>query len=124
MYEIRIDKEKNRLYLMFSAIADETEMQEIVENIRRECGKLKNGFTCLTDLRKYNPVEGIYEKYIRETQQDLIDAGMSKVVRVRSPMGTMAHFQFDNISYEIGYHAQNVTSIEEGEKILDRENSE
>ncbi len=123
MHEITIDKKKNRLYLMFGAIEDEAEMQEIVENIRRECAKLKSGFTCLTDLRKYNPQKGIYEKYIRETQQNLLEAGMSKVVRVRSPMGTMAHFQFDNISYEVGYHAQNVTSIEEGEKILDQENA-
>lgn len=121
MYEIKIDTEKNRLYLMFGPIEDEAEMKKIVKQIKSECKKLKKGFTCLTDLRKYDPVTGIFEKYIRETQQSLIDAGMSKVVRVRRPMGAMAHFQFDNVSYEVGYHAPNVTTIEEGEKILDRE---
>jgi hypothetical protein len=82
---------------------------------------LQKGFSCLTDLRKYDPVDGIFEKYIKEAQQALIKAGMLKVVRVRRPMGSMAHFQFDNVSYEVGYHAPNVTSIEEGERILDKE---
>ncbi len=123
MYEIRIDKHKNRLYLKFGTIEDEAEMQEIVREIRKESKKLKKGFTCLTDLRKYDPVEGIYEKYIREVQEHLLSAGMSKVARVRSPMGSIAHFQFDNVSYEVGYHAPNVTTLEEGEAILDQETS-
>lgn len=121
MYEITIDKKKNRLYLMFGPIEDEIEMKKIVKEIKVECKKLKKGFTCLTDLRKYDPATGLQDDYIRQTQLDLIDAGMSKVVRVRRPMGTMAHFQFDNISYELGYHAPNVTTIEEGERLLDKE---
>jgi len=119
MYEIKLDMDKNRLYLTFGKIEDEAEMLEIVQNIKSRCKQLKNGFTCLTDLRKYDPVNGIYEKYIKEVQQSLIEAGMSRVVRVRRPMGSMAHFQFDNVSYEVGYHAPNVTSIEEGERLLD-----
>ncbi len=123
MYEIKIDKNKNRLYLTFGNIEDEAEMQEIVSEIRKESKKLKKGFTCLTDLRRYDPVEGIYEKYIREVQEHLLAAGMSKVARVRRPMGSIAHFQFDNVSYEVGYHAPNVTTLEEGEAILDQETS-
>ena len=119
MYEIKLDMDKNRLYLTFGKIEDEAEMQEIVQNIKSQSRKLKNGFTCLTDLRKYDPVNGIYEKYIKESQEALIESGMSRVVRVRRPMGSMAHFQFDNVSYEVGYHAPNVTSIEEGERMLD-----
>ena len=106
---------------MFGPIEDEAEMEKIVKDIKIECKKLKKGFTCLTDLRKYDPATGLQDEYIRQTQMDLIAAGMSKVVRVRRPMGTMAHFQFDNISYEVGYHASNVTTIEEGERLLDKE---
>ena len=121
MYEIKINKEKNRIYLIFGTIENEAEMKEIVQTVRDECRKLEKGFTCLTDLRKYDPAKGIHDEYIRQSQEDLIKAGMSKVVRVRRPMGAMAHFQFNNISYEVGYHAPNVTSIEEGERLLDKE---
>lgn len=121
MHEITIDKNKNRLYLVFGPIEDESEMKEINEKIKSECKKLKKGFTCLTDLRKYDPENGMLDEYIRESQEALIEAGLAKVVRVRRPMGAMAHFQFNNVSYEVGYHAPNVTSIEEGERLLDEE---
>ncbi len=121
MYQVRIDHEKNRLYLTIGSIKDEAEMQEINATILSECKKLKKGFTCLTDLRKYDPNHGFYDIYIREVQEALIKSGISKVVRVRRPLGTIAQYQFDNISYELGYHAPHVTTIEEGEKILDEE---
>ena len=49
----------------------------------------------------------------------MIEAGMSKVVRVRRETGLLGHFQFDNASMNVGYHAENVTSMEDAEKILD-----
>ncbi len=122
MYQVRADKKKNRLYLTFGTIEDEAEMLEIIETIRSESKKLKKGFTCLTDLRRYDPEKGIFDKHIKTTQESLVKAGMAKVVRVRSPMGSMAHFQFNNLSYvshEKGYYAPNVTTVEEGERLLD-----
>jgi len=41
------------------------------------------------------------------------------VVRVRRETGLLGHFQFDNASMDVGYHAENVTSMEDAEKILD-----
>ena len=120
MHEVKVDTEKNRIYLMFAKIEGEEEMQVMLDKIIEACGQLKSGFSCLTDLRKYDPVDGIFEKYIKKAQEALIDAGMKRVVRIRRPMGSMAHYQFDNISYELGYHAPNVTSMEEGEALLDR----
>jgi len=119
MHEVKVDPEKNRLYLMFAKIEGEAEMQAMLDKIIEACGQLKSGFSCLTDLRKYDPVDGIFEDYIKKAQEALIDAGMKRVVRIRRPMGSMAHYQFDNISYELGYHAPNVTSVEEGEALLD-----
>lgn len=119
MHEVKVDPEKNRLYLMFGKIEGEAEMQVMLDKIVEACGQLKSGFSCLTDLRKYDPVDGVFEKYIKKAQEALIEAGMQRVVRIRRPMGSMAHYQFDNISYELGYHAPNVTSMEEGEALLD-----
>jgi hypothetical protein len=94
-------------------------MQALAQMVKTECQKLKKGFTCITDLRKYEVLDDRFENYVKQTQEAMIDAGMSKVVRVRRETGLLGHFQFDNASMEVGYHAENVTSMEDAEKILD-----
>ena len=121
MYEVRSDKKKNRIYITIGKVEDESEMVAIVDAVKRECKRLKPGFTCLTDLRRYYLQDEKYEKYIKQAQKILVEAGLFKVVRVRRELGGLAHFQFDNASYEIGYHAESVTDLEEAEKMLDEE---
>ena len=118
MHEIRADQDKNRIYITLEQIDNETEMKHIVDQVKSECLKLKKGFSCLTDLRNYEYQDEIFEKYIKFAQEALVDAGMSKVVRVHRKVGVLAHYQFETVSLDVGYHAQNVTSIEEAEKIL------
>jgi len=121
MNAVRSDLEKNRIYITIGRLEGEAEMDGIVKTIQMECARLKPGFTCLTDLRDYEVQDENFEKYIKRAQEILVAAGMYKVVRVRRKMGALAHFQFDNASYEVGYHADSVTDIEEAEKILDAE---
>lgn len=121
MNEVRIDTKKNRIYITIGRLEGEAEMDRIVKTIQMECARLNPGFTCLTDLRDYDIQDDVFEKYIKRAQEILVAAGMYKVVRVRRKMGALAHFQFDNASYEVGYHADSVTDLDEAEKILDAE---
>ncbi|NOY68118.1 MAG: hypothetical protein GXP53_01305 [Deltaproteobacteria bacterium] len=121
MSNVRVDTKKNRIYITIGRIADEKEMAAIVKKIQMECALLKPGFTCLTDLRDYEIQDDVFEKYIKRAQEILVAAGMYKVVRVRRKMGTLAHFQFDNASYEVGYHADSVIDLDEAERLLDSE---
>lgn len=121
MHEVRVDPDKNRIYLTIGKIEDEQEMKSIPESVMAEAGKLKKGFTCLTDLRDYEYQDEIFERYIQKTQQALLDAGMSKVVRVHRKVGVLGHIQFETVSLDLGYRAKNVTSFEEAERILDGE---
>ncbi len=120
MHDIRADLDKNRIYITIGKLEDETEMKQIVAEVKSECRKLKRGFTCLTDLRNYEFQDERFEDYVRKAQKTLLDTGMSGVVRVRRKTGAIAHIQFDNVSSDLGYHAENVTSIEDGEKFLDQ----
>ena len=118
MHEIRTDQDMNRLYVTIGEIEDQNEMQAIVAEIKTAVEDLKPGFTCLTDLRNYEVGEEEDEKYIYEGQEVMVNAGLSKVVRVVKKFGALGHFQFDKSSVELGYHAQNVNTIEEAEEIL------
>ena len=121
MHNIRVDQKKNRMYITIEKIENQAEMEKIVEKAKSECAKLKKGFTCLTDLRNYEYQDEIFEKYIGATQQALLDAGLAKVVRVHRQSGLLGHYQFETVSLDLGYHATNVTDIEEAERILDGE---
>ncbi len=119
MHDVILDKAKNRIIITIGKLDGEGEMQTLARKVQVECKKLKKGFTCITDLRKYEIQDDRFEDYVRTTQEAMIAAGMSRVVRVRRETGLLGHFQFDNASMEVGYHADNVTTMEEAEKILD-----
>jgi hypothetical protein len=119
MHNVRADTGKNRLYVTIGRLEDETEMATVVEKVEKACTVLSPGFDCLTDLREYEVEDDIHEEYIYRAQRAMVDAGLRKVVRVRKQFGSMGHFQFDKTSVRVGYHAQNATSIEEAELLLD-----
>lgn len=119
MHEVRVDLTKNRLYVTVGKKESQDEIKTIVEKITQACKTLKPGFTCLTDLREYEVGPEEDEQYILQTQKTMVEAGMKNVVRVRKQFGALGHFQFDKYSVMLGYHARNVTSIKEAEKILD-----
>jgi len=119
MHEVKADTNKNRIYITIEEIENQAEMQKIVDQVKSECLKLNKGFTCLTDLRNYEYQDPLFEDYIQAAQQALLDAGMSKVVRVHRQPGLLGHYQFETVSLDLGYHATNVTSIDEAERILD-----
>lgn len=122
MHDIKADIEKNRIYITVGKLEGEAEMQALAQSVKTECQKLKKGFTCITDLRKYEVQDEQFEKYVKQTQEAMVQAGLSQVVRVRRETGLLGHFQFDNVSMDVGYHAENVTTMEEAEKILDKSN--
>ncbi len=121
MYDIKTDTEKNRITITIGKVESESEIQEIARSVQSACRRLKKGFTCITDLRRYELQDDQFEIYVKETQAVMVQAGLSRVVRVRRETGLLGHFQFDNASSEVGYHAQNVTTLEEAERILDAE---
>lgn len=119
MHDVSIDVDKNRIYITIGSLKNEAEMKDIVKAVKSQCRKLKGGFTCVTDLRNYEFQDEKFEGYIKEAQEALVTAGLFKVVRVTRKFGAIGHFQFDNTSFEVGYHADSTTSMEEAEKILD-----
>jgi len=119
MYNVRADIEKNRLYITIGSVTEENEMMAAIQEIELVVQGLRKGFDCITDLREYEILIDENEKFIYQAQRILTESGMSRVVRVIKKFGSLGHFQFDKLSKEVGYHAKNVNSIEEAEKLLD-----
>jgi hypothetical protein len=121
MHRVTVDKEKNRLYLTLGKLEGADEIVQVVEKIKAAGRDLRPGFCCLNDMRDYELVDEAQEASIRQAQEFLVKAGLAKVVRVVRKFGTWGHLQFDKMSMNVGYHAQNVNTIEEAAAILDAE---
>ncbi|MFO7559909.1 MAG: hypothetical protein R6X10_13830 [Desulfobacterales bacterium] len=119
MYQVRADIEKNRLYVTIGSVTEENEMMTAIQEIELVVQNLRKGFDCITDLREYEILNDEDEKFVYQAQKILVDAGMSRVVRVIKKFGSLGHFQFDKLSKEVGYHAKSVNSIAEAENLLD-----
>ena len=119
MHEVKVDKEKNRLYITIGKLNGSEEIETLVNEIVRACAELTSGFCCLTDLRKYEVMSEEEEHYIYKAQKIMVKAGLSNVVRVVKRFGYLAHYQFDKTAIAAGYHAKNVLTIEEAEAMLD-----
>lgn len=123
MHSIRADKEKNRLYLTFGELDAVEEMVKVAEEIREACKDLRPGFTCLTDLRDFEPLDEQYEYLITGVQEFLVNAGVSEVVRVVRKFGTWGHIQFDKSSMNVGYRGRYVNDLQEAMDLLDGKTS-
>jgi hypothetical protein len=119
MHRVTVDKEKNRLYLTLGKMESADEIMQVVEEIKTACQDLKPGFSCLNDLRDYELIDKTMEPSIKDAQKFLVNAGLIRTVRVVRKFGTWGHLQFDKASMDVGYHAQNVNSIEEALAMLD-----
>ncbi len=121
MYQVRIDPEKNRLYLTLSEVYRQ-EAKELYERLESECKQLKPGFTCITDLRRQKKPIGRVDQLIYSIQKLLANSGMRKVVRIVTPGAEEIELQFENIStLKVGYSAYTTTSMKIAEEILDKE---
>jgi len=119
MHEVKVDKEKNRLYITLGKLDNDDEIQTVLNKIEKACIELEKGFCCLTDLREYEVRGEEDEPYIFKAQKTMVNAGLAHVVRVVKRFGYLAHYQLDKTAVAAGYHAKNVLTIEEAEAMLD-----
>lgn len=114
MHEIRVDIEKNRIYIIIGTIV-KGEAKEIYEEIRDVVSKLKEGFTSITDITQFVPTEPDETYYADKILETLANAGLSKGVRVT---GRPVERRNEAVT-EFGYVVEVAETVEDAEKYLD-----
>ncbi|GEM_PF-459986 len=121
MYMIRANAEKNRLYITLGKMGD-PDIRGLVKEITHCASTLKPGFTCLVDIRNMDITYSERQMFTMELiMGGLIDAGMSRVVRVVSKKNKISQMKMEQGSRALGYRARPASTIEEAENILDEE---
>lgn len=119
MYEVKIDPQKNRLYIILKGFLKNPEMQEVVDEVIRSIDKMKPGFDIITDLSEFKPVSQEGTEYLKRAQMAVYKSEVRKVVRVVKHV--ISAMQFTRIQREIGadYEVIEANTLEEAERILD-----
>ncbi len=121
MFIVNSDSSKNRLYITLEHL-DETVVKPILEALSENVGNLSSGFTCLVDIRKMSYEEHSKgAEYVEIIQGALSDAGMKKVVRLVDKNNLGSQDIMNQKSALSGYYGDPAYSIEDAEKILDKE---
>jgi len=122
MYKIQSNPTKNRLYITIEGKINMDEVEDTIAEIKAGCQKLKSGFSVISDIATFIPVDEEVRQKIADTMKYLVEHGMGKVIRVivDSPTSQVTGFQWQRTSKEAGYTADIAPSIEEAERILDQ----
>jgi hypothetical protein len=121
MFMIKSNIEKNRLYITLGKMGD-PDIRGLVKEITHCAASLKPGFTCLVDIRNMDINYSEKQMFTMEIiMGGLIDAGMSRVVRVVSKKNKISQMKMEQGSRALGYRARPAYTLEEAENILDEE---
>lgn len=120
MHSMRMDLEKNCLFLSFGPIEGHQEFQQILKDVERVLPDFSPGFACVTDLREYQRTGRASEEIILQIQKRLKEAGLAFAVRIERRQSLFEHLQFETGSMEAGYATHHVRTLEEAEKVLEK----
>lgn len=116
---IRVDHQKNRIYVTFDGFMNLEEAEKLVEDYRRAIEHCEPGFTVLTHLANYKPGTPEVQAVFSRGTKLAGESGCKKVGRVigEQPLGGM---QIDRIAKETSsYPAKHFETQTEAEAWLD-----
>ena len=117
-YEVRVDKVKNRLYIMLQGFLTDAETKAASEKIMAGIQSLKPSFDVVNDISTFKPATPQGAEDVKRTQSFAKERGVRRVMRVADENAVSA-MQLARKSKEVGYQADIVASVAEADKALD-----
>ena len=117
-HDIRVNPERNRVYLKLVGLFSDEEAQLAANEIIVAFSKMLPGFTCVTDISAFRPLTQDGVKEIRRAAEAGRGLGMSATVRVLGASAVAAQ-QFARSAVEVGFVALTAATVEEADAMLD-----
>ena len=124
MYDVKIDKDRNRIYILLKGFMSSEEIKEAVDLVKENVKHLQPGFDDITDISDFRPATTEGTLQIKNAQEFLSNAGMRSVVRIVKSSITSSQFKRLAREAHVKYHVFEAGSIEEAEKFLNNLNGE
>ncbi len=121
MYDITVDKEKNRLVVILRGTIGKIESEKIAREMVTACNQLKRGFDVINDISSYEAADKKSEDVFKTVIEFLKIRGVKNVVRVVGG-SKMALMKFADITKKVAnYTVRYVPTMAEAEKVLESE---
>jgi hypothetical protein len=117
-FTIRVDAQKNRLYITLSGLFSDEEARVAADAAIEGAAKMRPGFYVVNDISRFRPLtkEGVAQA--RRAGEFCAQCGMKATVRVTGISPT-AHAQFERAAKEGGYVSYVAPSVEDADALLD-----
>lgn len=120
MYDIRVNGFENRLLIAIKGSIEQPEAIQGYNKIAKAVNSLVPGFSVITDIRELLPATADVRLIFLNTMQLYMNSEMAIEVRVIHPNNPTAAQVFQRISRSIGYTAEEVLTLSEAERIIDK----
>ncbi|NMC12647.1 MAG: hypothetical protein GYA34_07160 [Chloroflexi bacterium] len=120
MFDIRINSFENRLYIALKGTIEQPEAAQGYNKLVKAMNSLAPGFSVITDIRELAPATADVRFIFVNMIQLLIKSQMAIEVRVVHPKDPAAAQIFERISRSLGYSAEEVHTVSEAERIIDK----
>ncbi len=120
MFDIRVNGFENRLFIAIKGTIEQAEAAQGYSKIAKAVNSLVPGFTVITDIRELEPATADVRLIFLNTMQLYVHSEMAIEVRVIHPKNPTAAQVFQRISRSIGYTAEEVFTLSEAERIIDK----
>ncbi|MHA2364023.1 MAG: hypothetical protein ACXAC7_08685 [Candidatus Hodarchaeales archaeon] len=117
MYEVKIDKMNNRLYLKLSGFLNNNELKQVAEETKQNINLLRPNFDIINDITDFKPTTQSGRELVKDVMAFAIQARVKRVVRILDHL-TIGSMQFNRASKEIGYTALYAKSYQEALALL------
>ncbi|OQY21784.1 MAG: hypothetical protein B6I37_08145 [Desulfobacteraceae bacterium 4572_35.2] len=119
MSNVRVDHEKNRLYITLKGVFNLPVAKEVKGLLEDEIADIPAGFDVITDLTRVEIGYLCALPIFKEMVEVLADKEVGTVVRVVDKGSTILQ-QLTNAAAQLGYYQpQYVSTVDEAEKLLD-----
>lgn len=119
MFQVDVDVEKNRLYLFLCNIKEKNEFGELVAETERLVRYLKQGFSCISDLRGFNFCDDDHN-FMQSIQETLWDSGVKIVIRIIDEKSITSFSHEKKSVVWPGYKIKTAFSMDQAEEILSK----
>jgi hypothetical protein len=118
MYEIKIDRVKNRLYITMEGFFSTEEMKQCSDKVIEAAKKLKPEYDVITDISNFAPVAPETLQEITRVQDYFRKSGVRHGVRVVGKR-VVTEMQFKRLGKGVGYSPIDVATLDEANRFLD-----
>jgi hypothetical protein len=117
MFDVRVDPEKNRLYVTLRGHLEADERKEAAKAFLAAIAQLRNGFDIVDDIAALHPTDTDGLRDLVRAQSAAKIKGLRSVVRiVKIPL---ARLQLERMAQETGWEYSIAGTLEEADQRLD-----